>query len=75
MAVWGWTVAQQQRERLQRQFSPCSAAGPARCPSFAPRFRLTDSGHRLLEIRRATHSLNRSHLVFMVPTVHLAAAD
>ena len=38
-------------------------------------FRLTDSGHRLLEIRRATHSLNRSHLAFMAPTVHLAAAD
>ena len=71
----GPALCRQQRERRERQISPCSAASPPRCPSFAPRFRLTDSGHRLLEIRRATHSLNRSHLVFMVPTVHLAAAD
>ena len=49
------------------------AASPSRCPSGARRYRLTDSGHRLLEIRRATHSLNRSHLVLIVSTVHPAA--
>ena len=31
--------------------------------------------HRRLEIRRATHSLNRSHLVLIVSTVHPAAPD
>jgi hypothetical protein len=78
VGVWVWTVAQLRVENHVNAYGGKSR--PARPQVLhgvhrAPRFRLTDSGHRLLEIRRATHSLNRSHLVFMVPTVHLAAAD
>ena len=78
VSVGGWTVARLYVDKTWariRQASPGMAVSPSRCPSGPRRSRLRGSGHRPLEIRRATHSLNRSQLVLIASAVYLAATD